>query len=53
MLKTIPILAVLTILPAESRVQSASTQAPPDKLFLLGDDHRKEWCAYASESSWK
>jgi hypothetical protein len=53
MLKIGYTVALVVMLSTESAIPSTSAQTEAKKLFLLSDDHRKEWCAYASESTWK
>jgi hypothetical protein len=52
MAKTAPMLAT-ALLALAVQAQVAPVQTTHNKVFLLGDDGRKEWCAYASDSLWK
>jgi hypothetical protein len=53
MLEIIYKFLALILLAVALKAQEAPPQTSPHMFFLVEDEHRKQWCAYSSESSWK
>ena len=51
--KATPMLAIIAVLCGQSAVQKPSGKRVSNELFLVNDEQRNEWCAYANESLWK